>query len=215
VLCPTPILDEESHIYHVGERIIPGTTTVLREYVRIELYGEEYFVAINSGDAIRGDFMDRARKFGNAIHKAAFYILTGAGLEISSLHPRLVPTLMQFDGWREKYKPQAEMCEVALYSKRYHYCGTIDFFGRLAGYRTGKDLVDFKTTEHHQAVEQQTSAYENLVRENTGYKGVIRRWVLELPKDGSEYRFIRLVKRDAFRYFLNELSNYNWRIANG
>ncbi len=208
---PDLILDE-NHVYHRDGLIVPGTTTILHEFVKIELYGEAYYVSTRNGACIRGDYFEAAQRFGRAIHKASYYLLTGQGLAYDRIHPDLVPTLNQLETWIERYKPKAELCEKPLYSRRYHYAGTPDFFGTINGYRTGKDLIDLKTGMFEMA-EAQTASYEQLVREETGYKGMIRRWVLHLPKDGSPYRFIPMMRKDAFRYFLGELSNYNWRMA--
>lgn len=206
-----PQLDESSHTYTIDGRRVISVTQAMPEWVRIELYGEQYFVHVRSGATIPGAPFERARKFGNAVHKAAYYLITGAGLDKSSLHPDLIPTLQQLEDWIRVYEPKAEICEVPLYSKMYDYAGKPDFYGRLKGHKH-KVLVDIKTGFFEMA-EPQTAGYENLIREATGYNGIIDRYVLHLPKDGSRWQFIKMVRRDAFRYFLNELHNIKWREA--
>ncbi len=204
---PRPVLDE-NHVYRVNGHIVPGCTTVIGEYTYVEPY--DIYIHILSKAIIPGDIMRKASSFGTAIHKASFFILTGKRLDWNALNPKLVPTLKQLERWIERYKPTTKLCEVPLYSKQYHYCGTEDWFGML-GVKRFKHacLVDIKTGAYEMA-HIQLSSYEQLIRENTGYKGIIDHYVLHLPKDGSDYQFVRVGDKRAFQYFLSKLFVYNY-----
>ena len=185
----TPYFEEVGHKYTVDGRVIPSSTQILREFVKIELYGEPYYVNIIHGAAIRGDYFEAAQRFGRAFHKCFYYLVSGQGLDKDSLHPDLLPCLQQLESWMAEYRPEPVICEEPLYSQQYDFCGTLDFYGMLKGLKRRMFLVDLKTGLFNMAGPQ-TASYEHLVRENTGYKGKILRFVLRIPKDGSGYSFI-------------------------
>jgi hypothetical protein len=63
-----PVLDE-NHIYRVDGRIVPGTTSVLGEYIKVERWDGAYYIHAPSGQAIPAEIMERASAFGTAYHK--------------------------------------------------------------------------------------------------------------------------------------------------
>lgn len=205
---PRPSLSP-AHVYTVNGYAKVGVTTALGEYVKIERYNDEYYVHVPTGTAIPADIFEKAQRFGSAAHKAAYFLLTGKGLKWDRLNPALVATLRQLQAWIDKYKPQVKLCEVPLYSQIYDYCGTEDFFGAIEGSKH-MTLVDLKTGVFD-VVAGQLAAYEQLVRENTGHRGIIDKYVLYLPKDGSDYEFIRIVDREAFQFFLAKLFAYKYQ----
>jgi len=198
---------DENHVYHLGTEILPGTTQILGEYIRTELYGEVWWVHTPTGAAIADHIMQRAAEIGTAIHKIAFYVFTGAGIDIKSLSPTLLAPYEQIFKFVQQYKPQVILCEVPLHSQKYRYAGTLDLFAKLKGFRKPV-LVDIKTGMSH-LVGPQTASYEHLVHENK-YRGNIERTLLRIPKDGSEYTFTPLRRRDDWNYFYYRLQNYNW-----
>jgi hypothetical protein len=209
---PIPSFEEEGHIYKVDGRIIPSTTQILKEFVRIELYGEVYYVDIYTGAAIRADYFEAAGAFGRAFHKCFYYLVSGQGLDKNLLHPTLLPCLLQLERWMAEYHPKPIICEEPLYSRQYDYCGTLDFYGYLKGIKKRRFLVDLKTGLFNMAGPQ-TASYEQLVRENTGYKGIILRFVLHIPKAGSGYSFIPQTNKQDMGYFVRERANYEYRRA--
>jgi hypothetical protein len=109
--------------------------------------------------------------------------------------------------WIDRERPEVLLCEEPLYSQRYDFAGTADLVIKR---KKGIRVVDLKTTDLAQFTGPQTSAYEQLYRENTGYKGMADRYVLYLPKDGSEYHYRELTNRNDFQYFLAKLYAYNY-----
>jgi hypothetical protein len=195
------------HIYRLGDRILPSTTQILGEYIKIELYGEVWWVHTPTGTAIAEHIMERARQIGNAIHKIAFYIFTRQGIDAKALNPILVEPARQLLLWAEKYKPEVILCEKPLASMKYGYAGMLDLFAKLKGHKR-PGLIDIKSGLSLM-VAYQVASYENLVHENQ-YKGMIDSFVLRIPKDGSPYEFQELKEKTAFTFFLNKLYEYNY-----
>jgi hypothetical protein len=208
-MIPRPLLDEAKHQYTVNGFPKVSVTQCLGEYIKIEAYGTTYYVHTPSSTVIDAFVMERAAAFGRSVHKGAYYLLTGKGLKWSALDPALVPVLRQLENWMEKYRPKVILCEEPLYSAQHDYCGTPDLVCELRGFRH-LCIPDLKTTGLTMTVGPQTAGYEALYRENYGYKGMIDRFKLVLPKDGSDYRFEQLTGRNDFNYFLWKLNSYNW-----
>jgi hypothetical protein len=198
---------DTKHVYRLGDRILPSTTQILGEYIKIELYGEIWWVHVPSQTAIPENVMEKARQMGNAIHKIAFYIFTGQGIDIAALHPALVEPAKQILLWADKHKPEAILCEKPLASTRYGYAGMLDLFAKLKGHKR-PCLVDLKSGLST-LVGPQVASYEQLVHENE-YKGMIDRWKLQIPKDGGDYEFTPLKRRDDWSFFYYQLQSKNW-----
>jgi hypothetical protein len=90
---------------------------------------------------------------------------------------------------------------------KYGYAGMLDLFAKLKGYKRPV-LCDIKTGLSH-LIGPQTASYENLIHENE-YKGMIERWKLQIPKDGSDYEFTPLKRRDDWSMFFYRLQTLNW-----
>ena len=198
---------DSNHVYRLDGRILPSSTQILGEYIKIELYGETWWVHTPTSTAIPEHIMERARQIGNAIHKIAFYIFTGRGIDVEALNPILVGPAKQLLLWADKYLTETILCEVPLASIRYGYAGTLDLFAKLKGLKR-LVLVDLKSGLSSM-VGPQVASYENLIHENE-YKGVIERWKLQIPKDGSDYEFTQLKRRDDWMFFMQKLQAYNW-----
>lgn len=193
------------HVYQKDNRIVFGVTSVISEFIPFRYRGEDLYLHTPTGSVITKEIMDNASEIGSAIHKGMFYLLTGQGLNWNSLDPVLEAPLRQGQKWIEEYSPEAELCEKSLYSARHDYAGTLDFFGKIKGLKKGhKVLIDYATGMYG-SKGQQTSAYENLVREETKFKGIIDRFVLQLPRDGADYKFIPMSDKTDFQRFLMKL----------
>lgn len=194
-----------NHIYQKDDRTILGVTSVISEFIPFRYRGEDLYLHTPSRAVITKEAMDRASEIGTAIHKGMFYLLTGQGLNWNSLDPVLEAPLRQGQKWIEEYEPEVELCEKSLYSTRYDYAGTLDFFGKIKGLKKGhKALIDYATGMYG-SKGQQTSAYENLVREETKFKEAIDRFVLQLPRDGNDYKFVPMSDKTDFQRFLIKL----------
>jgi hypothetical protein len=193
------------HIYKLDDKTVPGVTSVISEFIPFSYRGEDLYLHTLTGSVITKEIMDNASEIGSAIHKGMFYLLTGQGLNWDSLNPVLKPALKQGEQWIKDYSPQWELCEKSLYSNRYDYAGTLDFFGVVQGLKKGhKALIDHATGMYG-GKGQQTAAYETLVREETGFRGIIDRFVLQLPRDGGDYKFVPMTDKTDFQRFLMKL----------
>lgn len=196
---------DSQHIYRVRGEIFPSSTQVLAEYIKTEIYGETWWIHTPTSSAIADHIMEKGRQIGNAIHKIAFYILMGKGIEEDTLNPILIGPYCQIMQFVDKYKPEAILCEKPLVSRRYRYAGTPDLFANIKG---KSSLIDIKTGVGS-LVGPQVASYEKLIHENE-YKGVIDKYVLRIPKDGRDYSLTKLTGKDDFLFFLNRLNQYHY-----
>lgn len=202
---PIPVFNEELHRYTTpaGERL-PGVTSILGEYIRVERLN----VAVHSltGNTIPLPVLDAAAEYGRAAHKI---------LELSTLHgvdsfdapESMQNAVRQIRQFIEDYAPQPVMCEQPLYSEKHRYAGTSDLVFISHRIRNGKRLclLDAKSGQAGQLTGPQTAAYEDLYREETGEKGLIDRFKLQLPKGGGDYRLIPLKNPGDRQYFYYKL----------
>lgn len=188
--------DAETHTYRWNGAKVPGVTTILGDYVQVEVGGTRYHVHRHSGQVIASSIMEEAGAKGTDIHKAAQLTIQG-GLDWDSLDISYVEPIKQFEKWREIYQPQILYTEAAFYSKRYGYAGTIDIIAMV-----GKKLcfIDIKTGAAS-SVGPQTAAYEHGWCEDNKYRGGTERWALWIPKNGDPFKFEKLTNRQDFDYF--------------
>lgn len=122
-----------------------------------------------------------------------------------------------FEAFVKDWKPEFKEVEAVLYSKAHNYAGTCDFIA------TVKDKLvvgDWKTTNTsrynpdgiYASYFAQLGAYSLAYEEMTGDK-IQELYIVNLPKDGSEYKMRRLedigmTKTDAQAYFLSLKNAY-------
>ena len=188
--------DEATHTYRWNGVRVPGVTTILGDYIRVEVGGFRYHVQRHTGQVIASSVMEEAGAKGTDIHKACQLTIQG-GLDWDYLDITYVDPVKQFERWREIYQPQILYAEAAFYSQRFGYAGTIDMIAMI-----GKKLcfIDIKTGASS-SVGPQTAAYERGWGEDNKYRGITERWALWLPKDGSPFKFQKLTNRLDFDYF--------------
>ena len=199
----------ETHTYSVQGIRRVSVTQALREWVLVNVYGQEYFVHTYTGDAVPAATFRAAGEIGTATHVGCHYLGTGQGLDWESLDPVLVPMLRGFERWMADYRVEVIASEQPLYSERYDFAGTLDIICKIYKRKYLMTLVDIKTGGYGMAGAQ-TSAYECLWREHTKYKGFLERWVLHLPRDGGPYQFIPLRRADDWHFFFWKLQEYKW-----
>lgn len=202
------VYNDKAHIYTWNGAVVPSVTQIIGEWKEVDIYGTKYMVNIYSGVTVLADTFRAPAEFGRAIHKAAYLILTGQGLDWGIMDSDLVPPVKQFLKWMEDHGVTPVLSEVPMYSTKYGYSGTPDIFCTL---KKRKHLcqVDIKTGASDM-VGAQTAAYEPLYREHTKYKGLLDRFVLRLPKDGSSYKFDPLKGLGDWRFFLNRLDQHRY-----
>ena len=198
---------EDIHEYKVDGVRVPSVTEILREWIEIEIYGTKYFVNINNGVAIPSEQFRRLQEFGRAVHKGGKFILKGLGLNWSALADSLKESLKQLQKWVEEFRAKPVLVEEPLYSKIYGYAGTPDFIGHIKGNKF-LTIVDIGTGMLTMKG-YQTSAYEQLFRENERYRGKIERVALSVPRNGDSYKPIPLNNRKDWKLFYSKF--YIWK----
>ena len=191
----TPIirLEEDSHIYTVQteERgpftVKPSVTEILNEWILVDGWYVNIYSDPKNPTKIPRDVFEDAGDFGRAVHKAAKFVMQGKQI---TLPHEIAHAICELERWMSDYKIEPVHYEMLGYSKKLDVCGTLDLVCRM-GYQV-LNLPDYKTAAHAPTVGPQTWAYEQIYREMTGYRGIIKRWVLYLPKKDGEYKFIEL-----------------------
>jgi len=151
------------------------------------------------------DIMDRAIAFGNAGHKMVEYDVQN-NLDVAALPEAMKPYYFQWQLWREKYKPEIIATERPMASPKYRFCGRPDLIVKIAGELAIPDLKFTTATYAYQQL--QTAGYELLANEN-GFKGRIRRMIVRIAAD--KYEVVEHKDKNDRAYFLNCLSVWNFK----
>lgn len=176
----------ETHSYFVDGARVPSVTQILGEFFPFKGQGEA---------------AERARNFGNAVHKAIELDLNNQ-LDYVTVHESIIPYLNQFNEAIKKLRYQRlSSPELRLYSKKHKFCGTIDFPGNV--------IVDIKTGGKSPAHRLQIAAYRHLWNNNNPMDKIGKGAVLYL--DGSEKTIIEPEQPQDFKTFLDCLNIYNWK----
>lgn len=146
-----------------------------------------------------------------------------------TLRAQAESVMSAFKAFELDYTPETISSELPFYSLLYDYAGTMDYVGVIDGKLT---IADFKTTNPsyynpdgiYVEYFAQLGAYTLGYEEMTGNE-VEELMVINLPKDGSQYKVKKLssmglTKIDAQLYFLSCLSLYRlhqtfgWKLNN-
>lgn len=201
--------NEETHTYYWNDIPVPSVTTVISEWLDSDIFGTAYKVNAFTGKAVLAQMFKDAADHGKAVHTAIHLYLT-CGVDIESLHDDIRTALNMFISWHDEHVDEVIEVEKPLYSKIYHYAGTADLICTLKRKYGGKRaVVDYKTGAFGLAGPQ-LAAYENLHREDTGYKGRIERYVLKIPKTGDKAKFTKEEGRQDWAFFKNRLFTFNF-----
>lgn len=211
-------LDPAAHTYTDEKgKVYPSVTQIIQSLIRFEMFGDVFYYDRVSGQVLKGDMVENAGRIGTAIHKGCFYLITGQGLNWNSLNPILVEPLHQFEKWVKDWNPTLIIAEKSMMSKKWEYAGTPDIICTLPAFPKAIVQVDIKTGDYQWA-DVQLAAYEMLYRENYKYMGVVKNYVLFLPKDGSNYEFVHINEKDTrenWRHFTARLSEHRFMQKRG
>jgi len=191
-----PVLDEATHTYTVGSRIIPGVTTAIKP--------------LTNFDNIPPHVLEYKRGLGVAVHKACELYDLGT-LDKASVDPAAQPYLDAWIKFLADTHFKIESLERIVYHQAYQYCGTNDRTGMLNGHSC---VIDLKTTAVlSPAVGVQTAAYLAAANETLAVP-LTHRFGLQLKPDGT-YRLEEYKDRSDFSTFLACLQLHNWRTKHG
>jgi len=154
------------------EQVMPGTS-----YDELQLQA-----ILNSARSAHYNKKVEAGDLGTMLHKWIESYATGENPDVP-VNPTLKKSVENFLAWREKYKIEFVMNEAFVYSRKFHYAGTLDFVCRINGHLF---IGDIKTSSGVYAEQMiQTAAYR-MAREEEypaeKYKGQL---IIRIGKDGS------------------------------
>lgn len=182
----------------------PSVTEILNEWMLID----GWYHNIYSGQKIPQGVFEDAGDFGRGVHKGAFYIAQ----EKEFHYPDELKHA--FDELKRWFKVEARATvhfEMLGYSSKLDVAGTLDWIGHIERNKV-LNLVDYKSTQIYPTVGPQTWTYEQIYREMTGYKGIIKRWVLYLPKKDGEYKFTELTDSIGDEHYFKSMNyGFRWR----
>lgn len=202
--------DESTHTYFWDGVKVPGVTSILGDFIKVEIQGTSYHVGRNNGVVIPSEVMEEAGAKGTDIHEGCRIIANG-GLDWSALDGAYVGPLKQFQAWIDDFKPAIMFTEAPFYSIRYGYAGTIDIIAMINGKLC---FIDVKSGDSD-SVGPQLSAYEHGWCEHNRYPGTTQRWCLKIPKNGDKYKFERMNGFKDWQYFLACLYQFNYLRGGG
>lgn len=187
--------------------IVPGVTSLLDEFRKVRFNGRDYYYStVCDSGLIDGEVFEAAGRFGTAIHEAAPLVFKGE-LNWANLDEAWVDPITQFLKWSRDVNLRDVEFEIKVFSRKNWFAGTLDIMATiLNGERA---LIDIKTGMST-LVGPQTKAYEIAYREQYKYRKKLRRYVLNLPKDGSKYKFNELARGDDDIFFRNRRFQHNY-----
>lgn len=194
-------LDPVSHIYRDSEtkEIYPGITEILHA---------EGFVDFSKVDP---RILDRAQKFGTALHKAC-ELWDKHDLDETTLSAPLVPYLAAYKKFLAdfglKFKPSE--IEQIVYSKKWKIAGRPDRKSVIINKR--RTRLDIKTnTALYPAIGLQMEGYNICEEEMTGLR-TVQRWGIQLKEDGK-YEIEPYANPADRVVFLSAVNTFKWKSA--
>ncbi len=184
---PQPTLDEATHTYTLGRRVIPGFSQIAKAMGLINF------------DGVPKDKLINKMHIGSAVHLATEFLDKGI-LVSDSVNPSVLPYLEAYKQFKHDYGYEPKLIESPMMNKDYDYACKVDRVGMGGG---GLTLVEIKTSPIKPWHIVQVIAQRLCLRPT------VRMIILELKKDGTyTSRFVESVNRIGSKvYPLNRLNN--------
>lgn len=190
--------EEISHIYRLGDMIIPSVTGILSSG------------GIFNYSGVPEANMEAARQFGSAVHKAC-ELWDKSTLDESTLSAPLVPYLTAWKKFIADFNPviNTEWIEKPICS--YQHCfGTIP--DRVWSINNKLTVIEIKSTATMQkAVGIQLAGQCIAIAENLGK--VRQRWAVQLKPDGTYQLHVYDNRADEL-VFVSALNIFRWKREN-
>lgn len=200
------VFDEAAHRYTWADTgaTIPSVTQIINEFIGpVDVNGASVFVHRVTGQVIYADVLTAASDFGSAVHRVVELALTH-GIDAIYYPEKIECSVQALAQWQRDFNPEIIQLEGRMASQQYGYAGTFDILCYLPSTKR-LSLIDVKTGIGNMTGVQ-TSAYERLIRENTGERKAIDRYKLRLPKvPGETYRLIPCSNPQDWVYFTHRL----------
>jgi len=191
-------LDQETHIYKVNDRIIPGVTSVLQHIVGVKPYWTEWH-----------------RQKGAAVHHA-IHLHVQNKLDWSTVDERIKGRIEAFQLFMSDTGYTVIESEMKLFSKRYQFAGTLDLWMADMNLKRNMTFIaDIKPPSPEPIVELQLAAYSLLLGERNAHSEIKKACAVCL-KDNGRYSLDWVPNlRRSQSIFLSFLTSSNWLKENG
>jgi hypothetical protein len=189
-------LDKDSHVYTLGDREVPGVTSILKD---LGIIDDTYF---NEQARIRGSYIHEATQF-----------FDEEDLDINGLDPALRPYLHAYERFKIETGFRPDLIEHGVYARDLDYAGTIDRTGEFSrgAYRGDSySLVDIKSGAAQQWVALQLAAYKHALLTDPLKRTPDSLYSLQLKADGS-YLLTPMKNNRAFEYWISVMNVYNYK----
>lgn len=190
----------ERHSYKIGEKLVPGVTTITgvldKPFLKQWAVNCALDVVRSAGALITSEVMedakyaykaigDTAKENGTLAHDWITKWICGE-IPPSLSSPEAQNAVLAFLRWEREAKPEWLLSEETLGSAKHEFAGTIDAVAILDGKLS---LLDFKTSK--QISEDnwlQTAGYYLMLDENLvkGQRRPVQRVIVRIPKDGKD-----------------------------
>jgi len=185
--------DEATHTYSLDGKVVPSVTQILN--------------IANDFGFVNKDVLDRASKFGTAVHKMT-ELYDACDLNEATLDIALLPYLDAWKMFLSNTNFRVISSEARVYSK-HGYAGTFDRLGYLDGRLT---LLDIKTsTTVARSTSLQLAAYEQAYKEMHDMQ---IEQLISVQLKPCAYTIRHHDDRTDFLTFLNFLNVYKWSHKN-
>ena len=184
----------ERHSYTIDGVPVPSVTSVIQSAGLVDFSG------------IPSDVLDRARRFGTAVHRATELFDKGT-LDEDRLDGSIKPYLDAWKCFLKDFQASVIKTELSVGSDKYKYAGMIDKIAIIQNKYVA--LIDIKTGVVSPTAALQTAAYKQAFDETADEK-IERRLVVKLDKTG---RYFITVYKDEFdiNVFLACLQIKRWK----
>lgn len=183
---------EATHQYFINGKEYPSVTTILD--------------SLNDFSFVDKNLLDRAAKFGTAVHKAT-ELYDNDTLDLDALDEVLLPYVEAWDMFLADYKPEILSAEHRVASM-YGYAGTLDRYVMIDDERTIIDIKSGTVIPKYSGL--QLAAYKQAIIETGGT--VDRRYVVHLQP--CRYKVYQYANSLDFNIFKSALNLYRWSHAN-
>lgn len=186
------VLDEDSHVYRVDGRVIPGVTRLLDP--------------LCSWEHVPVDVLDRKSKLGRAVHLATEFYDRGT-LDESSLSDEVAGYLRGWIRFREETGATAAHRERLVYHDQLGFAGTLDWEGDYCGDLT---IIDIKSGTKQRTHGVQIAGYALARRHEMRWSSYPKRRAVYLSPDGR-YEAPPFTDPSDYQMFISMLNVHNWR----
>lgn len=198
--------DEDSHTYWLGDRRIPGVTSITGQ--------------LDDFAGIPPAILERKSQIGKAAHAAAEIINKGGEVEPSSVHESVAGYVEGYQLFLSEHECTVVLAEQKVFSERFMFAGQLDvvfrMHNRLAGFWEAGQLwmPDLKTVAQlRPSTRVQTAGYRLALPDLGVPRSAIGRGAIQLKPNGTYHLEAHHSAADE-QCFLSLLNVYNWRAAN-